>query len=93
MALLLATLLLKGRGQPRRQRDRLYGGDGKDFIYASHGWNRISAGGGRDYVKAHFGRGIIDCGSGRDRLFISRKVLRRYKIRNCERISHKTLGY
>lgn len=83
----------KGKGQPRRQRDRLYGGDGKDFLYASHGWNTIKAGAGPDYVKAHFGRGIIDCGPGRDRLFISHKVQRHYKIRHCERISHRSLGY
>lgn len=83
----------KPSGQPATQQDTMYGGNGKDFIYASHGVNRIHAGGGDDWIKAHFGRGYIDCGGGRDTLFISRRAQRHYTIRNCERISHKTLGY
>lgn len=83
----------KPSGQPSSQRDRLFGGAGRDFIYASHGWNTIEAGGGNDYVKAHYGRGIIDCGSGRDTLYVSRRAQKNYKIRHCERISHKSLGY
>jgi hypothetical protein len=83
----------KPSGQPHRQADQLYGGRGRDFIYASHGRNVIAAGGGDDYVKAHFGRGVIDCGSGRDTLYISRKAQRRYRIRHCETVSHRTLGY
>src|SRR4051812_10491969 len=83
----------KPSGQPAGQRDRLFGGAGRDFIYASHGWNAIRAGGGDDWIKAHFGRGIIDCGGGRDLLYISRRAQHHYKIRGCERISHKTLGY
>jgi hypothetical protein len=83
----------KPSGQPTSQHDRLYGGAGKDFIYASHGYNTIDAGGGNDYVKAHFGRGIIDCGAGKDTLFVSRSSKRHYKIRHCERISYRSLGY
>ena len=83
----------KPSGQPTSQRDRLYGGAGRDFIYASHGWNLISAGGGDDWVKAHFGRGIVDCGGGRDTLYISRRAQRRFTIRHCETVSHRTLGY
>jgi hypothetical protein len=83
----------KPGGQPTSQHDRLYGGPGRDFIYASHGDNLIEAGGGNDWIKAHFGRGIIDCGGGNDVVYISRKAQRRYKIRHCETISHKTLGY
>jgi hypothetical protein len=82
----------KPSGQPTSQVDRLYGGAGNDFIYASHGTNIIRAGGGNDYVKAHFGRGIIDCGGGRDVLYVSRRAQKSYKIKNCETISHKTLG-
>jgi Ca2+-binding RTX toxin-like protein len=82
----------KPSGQPSTQVDTVYGGPGKDFIYASHGTNTIIAGGGADFVKAHFGRGSIDCGAGNDILYISRKAQRHYKIRNCDRISHKTLG-
>jgi Ca2+-binding RTX toxin-like protein len=82
----------KPSGQPTTQVDTVYGGPGKDFIYASHGTNYIAAGGGADFVKAHFGRGSIDCGGGNDILYISRKAQRHYKIRHCDRISHKTLG-
>jgi hypothetical protein len=83
----------KPSGQPAIQHDVLIGGLGNDHIYASHGYNRIEANGGDDYIKAHFGHGIIDCGRGHDVLYISRKAQRHYKIRNCETISHTTLGY
>jgi Ca2+-binding RTX toxin-like protein len=83
----------KPSGQPTAQTDRLTGGPGNDFIYASHGTNLIHAGGGDDFIKAHYGKGIIDCGGGRDVLYISRKAQKSYKISHCETISHKTLGY
>jgi Ca2+-binding RTX toxin-like protein len=82
----------KPSGQPAGQVDRLFGGDGNDFIYASHGYNTIMAGGGDDFVKAHFGHGIIDCGGGTDVLYVSRRAQHHYTIRNCETVSHKTLG-
>jgi Ca2+-binding RTX toxin-like protein len=82
----------KPSGQPTRQHDRIWGGPGRDHIYASHGRNAIRAGGGDDWIKAHFGYGLVNCGPGNDLLFISRRAQRHYKIRNCERISHKTLG-
>jgi Ca2+-binding RTX toxin-like protein len=82
----------KPSGQPGSQVDNVLGGAGKDFVYAGHGTNVIDAGPGADYVKAHFGRGTIDCGPGNDILYVSRKAQRHYKIRNCDRISHKTLG-
>ena len=83
----------KPSGQPRGQVDRLWGGDGRDFIYASHGRNVIAAGGGPDVVRAHFGRGSVDCGGGADVLFISRRAQRRYRVTGCETISHRTLGH
>ena len=83
----------KPSGQGTKQHDRLDGGPGDDFIYASHGRNTIDAGPGDDYIKAHFGRGSVDCGAGNDVLYISHRAQRAYKIRNCERVSHKTLGY
>jgi Ca2+-binding RTX toxin-like protein len=83
----------KPSGQPSSQRDLLVGGAGRDLIYASHGTNTIQAGAGDDWLKAHFGRGTIDCGPGRDVLYVSRKAQRQYRIRGCETISHKTLGY
>jgi hypothetical protein len=83
----------KPSGQPAAQHDLIFGGAGRDFIYASHGINAIAAAGGDDWVKAHFGRGAIDCGGGTDLLFVSRRAQRHYTIRNCERISHRTLGF
>jgi Ca2+-binding RTX toxin-like protein len=83
----------KPSGQPSSQTDRLFGGNSRDFIYASHGTNLIRSGGGDDWIKAHYGRGIIDCGGGRDVLYISRRAQKSYKISHCETISHKTLGY
>jgi Ca2+-binding RTX toxin-like protein len=80
-------------GQPSNQVDHLYGGAGNDFIYGSHGYNVIDAGGGNDEIKAHFGRGIVDCGPGNDVLYISRRARSGYKVRGCERISHKTVGH
>jgi Ca2+-binding RTX toxin-like protein len=82
----------KPSGQPTSQVDTIYGGPGRDIIFASHGRNVIDAGPGNDWIKAHFGSGTIDCGPGNDLLFISRKAQRHYAIRNCERISHRTLG-
>jgi Ca2+-binding RTX toxin-like protein len=83
----------KPSGQPSGQTDHLNGGVGRDFIFASHGYNVIHANGGNDWIKAHFGRGIIDCGRGRDILYVSRRAQKDYRIRGCETISHKTLGY
>jgi Ca2+-binding RTX toxin-like protein len=83
----------KPSDQPTLQRDHIRGGAGRDFIYASHGWNSIVAGPGNDWIKAHYGRGIIDCGRGVDTLYVSRRAQKHYRIRGCERISHKTLGY
>ena len=83
----------KPSSQPTNQVDRLYGGLGRDFIYTSHGWNRVVAGRGADVVHAHFGHGIIDCGAGRDILYVSHRSRHRYRVRHCDRISYKTLGY
>jgi Ca2+-binding RTX toxin-like protein len=83
----------KPSGQPTTQRDTMFGGAGRDFIYASHGFNAINAGAGNDWIKAHFGSGTIDCGPGSDLLYVSRRAQRSYRITGCERISHKTLGY
>jgi hypothetical protein len=83
----------KPSGQPATQVDWLDGGPGRDHIYGGHGTNYISAGSGDDWIKAHWGRGVVDCGSGSDVLYISRRAQKHYKIRHCERISHRTLGY
>lgn len=82
----------KPGGQPTSQFDHIYGADGNDFIYASHGRNTIEAGAGKDTIHAHFGHGSIDCGPGIDTLYISRKARKVYKIKRCETISYKTNG-
>jgi hypothetical protein len=82
----------KPSSQPEVQHDQIWGGPGRDHIYASHGRNAIRAGGGNDWIKAHFGSGLVNCGAGNDLLYVSRRAQKHYKIRNCERISHKTLG-
>jgi Ca2+-binding RTX toxin-like protein len=82
----------KPSGQGTRQVDRIHGGPGDEFIYASHGRNLIDAGPGKDTIRAHFGRGTIDCGGGQDVLYISRRAQKVYKISRCETISHKTEG-
>lgn len=70
-----------------RQRDRLSGGDGNDFLYASHGRNRMKGGSGKDLLYAFYGRGTIDCGPGkRDTARV--RMNRAYKVRNCEIIRH-----
>jgi Ca2+-binding RTX toxin-like protein len=83
----------KPSGQPTTQVDRLYGGPGNDFIYASHGTNYIRTGVGEDVVHAHFGRGTIDCGSIHTIVFISHASRPHYKLTGCTHVSYRTLGY
>jgi Ca2+-binding RTX toxin-like protein len=77
-------------GQPAGQRDRIHGGRGRDFIYASHGHNRIYGGAGNDAISAHFGRGVIDCGPGRDIYHVARSRRDGYKVRNCEQVDYRS---
>jgi hypothetical protein len=79
-------------GQPETQVDRLNGGRGRDFIYASHGLNLIDTGPGRDVVHAHFGRGTIRCRSRRTIVFISHRSRPHYRLSHCARISYRTAG-
>jgi RTX calcium-binding nonapeptide repeat (4 copies) len=83
----------KPSGQPTSQVDRIYGGPGRDFIYASHGWNTIVTGGGADVVHAHFGRGIISCSSSAVTVFLSHRSRPHYQLRGCRHISYRTLGH
>lgn len=69
-----------------RQRDRLSGGSGNDWLYPSHGRSIVRGGPGRDYVWAYYGRGTIDCGPGRDTARV--RLHSPWKVRNCERILH-----
>ena len=83
----------KPSGQPTTQVDRLYGGPGNDFIYASHGTNYIFTGGGRDVVHAHFGHGAIHCGSATVTVYLSRSGRSGYHLSGCRHISYKSVGY
>jgi hypothetical protein len=80
----------KPSGNTSRQHDHLFGGDGPDFIYPSHGRNVIVAGAGNDVIHGHFGRGRIDCGPGRDVVYVHGAHPHSYKMTGCEVISTKT---
>jgi hemolysin type calcium-binding protein len=75
--------------QPTNQHDDLNGGAGRDHIYASHGWNRISGGPQRDLIHGHFGKGVIDCGGGRDKVYLSHRSRPKYRLRHCEAIDYR----
>ena len=79
-----------GSNQPASQKDKLKGGPGTDFIYASHGRNVIHGGAGNDAIYAHYGRGLIDCGPGRDIYHVPKSLKRAYKVRNCERVDRRS---
>jgi hypothetical protein len=74
------------RNNTTRQRDRLSGEGGADWIYSSHGVNTIRGGGGKDYIWAYYGRGTIDCGSGFDTLRV--RLVNGYRHTNCEKIKN-----
>jgi Ca2+-binding RTX toxin-like protein len=78
--------------QSTTQVDRLYGGAGNDFFYASHGANYIYTGGGTNVVHAHYGHGIISCGSPTDIVYLSHKSRPHYKLIGCKHISYATQG-
>jgi hypothetical protein len=80
-------------GNTTKQHDTIKGGPGKDFIYASHGYNTISTGGGLDQVHAHYGSGKITCSNPKATVFLSHKSRPHYHLHNCPRISYKTVGY
>ena len=80
----------KPGSQPVNQHDTINGGDGKDFIYTSHGFNTVDAGSGNDEVHAHYGYGSIDCGPGTDVLFLSHKSQKTYDVTGCENITFRS---
>src|SRR3954452_7891335 len=74
------------RNNSTSQHDTLRGGDGKDWIYPSHGSTRVYAGKGNDYVWAFYGRGFIDCGPGEDTVRI--RLGGAFKTKGCETVNH-----
>jgi RTX calcium-binding nonapeptide repeat (4 copies) len=72
---------------PSSQTDVMYGGDGNDFIYPSHGLNRMFGGRGNDRIIAFYGHGTIDCGPGKSD-FVQTRENGAYKVKNCEVIRH-----
>lgn len=72
---------------PSGQTDVIYGGDGNDFIYPSHGKNLLYGGRGNDRIIAFYGHGKIDCGPGKHD-FAQTRMNGAYKVKNCEVIRH-----
>ncbi len=79
-----------GKNQPSSQRDYISGGEGTDFIYASHGRNTLLGGPGNDVITAHYGHGTIDCGPGRDIYHVPKSRIKAYKVRNCEKVDRRS---
>jgi len=69
-----------------RQHDVLWGGAGQDYLYPSHGTNRIYGGPGADTIRAYYGHGSIDCGSGND--IVQVRMNGAYKLSDCEHVVH-----
>lgn len=76
------------KGQPTTQKDVIYGGNGTDFIFGSHGYNEIYGGNGNDVISVHYGRGRVDCGPGRDIYHVARSRKSKYKFINCEKADY-----
>jgi Ca2+-binding RTX toxin-like protein len=91
-------------GNTTRQRDVLTGGQGNDWIYASHGTNTVSGGRGNDRIWAYFAvHAIIHAGAGNDHVWarhgrglvdcgagddVIRIPLSGYRVRHCETVKH-----
>ncbi|HYH58103.1 MAG TPA: hypothetical protein VD790_02620 [Thermoleophilaceae bacterium] len=78
--------------QPTTQKDVMWGGNGTDFIYGSHGHNEIYAGNGNDVISVHYGRGVVNCGPGRDIYHVARSRKSKYKFKNCEKVDYRPEG-
>jgi hypothetical protein len=72
-------------GQPSTQRDFLHGGDGNDWIYASHGYNEIWTGAGNDNIALVYGHGIVHCNGPGTKTLVVRYLPqnRHYKLLGC----------
>jgi RTX calcium-binding nonapeptide repeat (4 copies) len=76
----------KPSGQPDNQVDRLHGGAGDDYIYASHGLNYIWTGAGNDHLQLVYGHGIVDCNGSGLKTLVMRKLAsnRPWKLVGCK---------
>ncbi|HEY5195357.1 MAG TPA: hypothetical protein VIJ39_15990 [Solirubrobacteraceae bacterium] len=75
----------QAQGQPESQVDRLYGGAGNDWLYASHGTNYIWTGGGNDHVLLVYGHGVVYCNGPGHKTLVMRKLAanRHYRLVGC----------
>ncbi len=74
----------KPSGQPTTQVDRIYAGDGPNFIYTSHGTNYVYTGTGHTKVFAHFGHGVVHCESRRVVVFTTKRS--GYRLVGCAHV-------
>lgn len=73
-------------GQPVSQVTAIYAGNGKNFIYTSHGTTFVHSGTNpATTVFAHFGSGKITCGSPDQVVTVSHRSQRTYKFVGCKR--------
>ena len=79
-----------GTGQPTAQWDRIWGGDGNDFIYSARGRNTIYGGPGNDAIKARYGRGVVNCGPGRDIVHLPRSRRKNWTFTSCEKFEFRS---
>lgn len=77
-------------GQPTSQNDLIYGGNGNDFVYGSHGRNTIYGGKGNDAISVHYGRGLVDCGPGRDIYHVAKSIKKSYRFVHCEKVDYRS---
>lgn len=72
-------------GNDTTQVDRLYGGAGDDWIYASHGTNYIWTGAGEDHVLLVYGHGVVYCNGPGRKILVMRKLAanRHYRLIGC----------
>jgi len=71
-------------GQPTTQVDRVYAGNGENFIYTSHGANYVYTGTGHTIVHAHFGHGVIHCQSAQVTVIVTHHTP--YQLPGCKHI-------
>lgn len=72
-------------GNDTAQVDRLYGGAGGDWIYASHGTNYIWTGAGVDHLLLVYGHGVVYCNGPGRKILVMRKLAtnRHYRLVGC----------